>query len=91
LLKKEKRRETVSRCVTALIKVKWDTVARDYHLREVSVPLSSPIATKLLLKETAENLRLTVNQNHFPFPYIKLYLDCYSGNTFLEVWLLPSD
>jgi hypothetical protein len=43
--------------MTALIKLKWDTVVQDYHRQEMSVPVFSRILTKMILKETAEGLR----------------------------------
>lgn len=53
--------------MTALIKLKWDIVARDYHRQEMSVPVSSRILTKMILKETAEDWSLTVIQTSFHF------------------------
>lgn len=54
-------------CMTALIKLKWDIAARDYHRQETSVQVSSRILTKMILKETAEDLGLTVIQPTFHF------------------------
>jgi len=53
--------------MTALIKLKWDIVAPDYHRQEMSEPVSSHILTKMILKETAEDWNLTVNQTSFHF------------------------
>ena len=53
--------------MTALIKLKWDIVAPDYHRQEMSVPVSSRILTNMILKETAEDCSLTVIQPTFHF------------------------
>jgi hypothetical protein len=70
--------------MTALIKLKWAIVARDCHLQEVSGPVSSNTSTKMLLKETAEDFRLTVAQSTFHFLILNYILTAVK-ETFLEL------
>jgi hypothetical protein len=44
---------------------------------------------KIATEGNSRKLALNCHSNHFSFPYIKLYLDFYAGNTFLGVWFLP--
>jgi hypothetical protein len=76
--------------MTALIKLKWAIVARDCHLQEVSEPVSPNTSTKMLLKETAEHLRLTVAQSTFHFLILNCILTAVK-ETLFGTWFSPTD